>query len=230
MLQSSSSDIWTSNYTLKGQLETFDQFAIDGTYFQHETGLYHIYSCWFDALQSWPSNLCVNKLSDPWTTTNNLTDRAIISVPTQPWEKTPHGRTANIRLSSNEGPEQLVSPVTGQHFLIYSAARSDNPDYCLGQLALAHDGDPMNPGDWTKRDGCVFWQDRRAQAYGVGHASFVKSPDGSEDWVVYHGMQDPWSGWSARTIRAQRFGWAHDGAPSFPRPGYGPYEVPSGQM
>jgi GH43 family beta-xylosidase len=29
---------WTSNYTYKSQLETFDQFAIDGTYFKHKTG------------------------------------------------------------------------------------------------------------------------------------------------------------------------------------------------
>ncbi|GAB7360800.1 hypothetical protein MBLNU230_g0787t1 [Neophaeotheca triangularis] len=27
----------------------------------------------------------------------------------------------------------------------------------------------------------------------------------------------------------QKFGWNADGSPSFPRPGYGPFEVPSGQ-
>jgi GH43 family beta-xylosidase len=29
---------WTANYTYKSQLDTFDQFAIDGTYFKHKTG------------------------------------------------------------------------------------------------------------------------------------------------------------------------------------------------
>lgn len=61
VLESSSASIWDSVYVLKGELDTFDQFAIDGTYFQHPTGLYHIYSCWYDGLQSWPSNLCVTK-------------------------------------------------------------------------------------------------------------------------------------------------------------------------
>ena len=229
VLESSSADIWGSTYSLKGELETFDQFAIDGTYFQHPSGLYHIYSCWYDGLQSWPANLCITQLSNPWTTITNLTDRTIISVPSNPWEKTPFGRSQNVRLSSNEGPEQLISP-TGQHYVIYSAARSDNPNYCLGQLALKPEGDPMNAEDWVKNnEGCVFYQNKREQTYGVGHASFVKSPDGTQDWIVYHGMQNPFTGWSARTIRAQQFTWNEDGSPNFPRPGYGPYQIPSGQ-
>ena len=90
--------------------------------------------------------------------------------------------------------------------------------------------DPMNPEDWYKNnERCVFYQDRLTGAYGVGHASFTKSPDGKEDWIVYHGMRDPTNGWSARTIRTQRFTWNEDGTPDFPRPGYGPYAVPSGQ-
>lgn len=65
VLESSGSDIWESTYTLKGELDTYDQFAIDGTYFKHSTGLYHIYSCWFSALQSWPSNLCITQRTFP---------------------------------------------------------------------------------------------------------------------------------------------------------------------
>nr|POE78018.1 extracellular exo-alpha-(1->5)-l-arabinofuranosidase [Quercus suber] len=229
VLESSGVDPWASDYTLKAQLNTFDQFAIDGTYFQHKTGLYHVYSCWFSAHESWPSNLCITKMSNPWTVESNLTERVILSVPTNPWEKTPYGRARNDRLSSNEGPEQLVNPHTGQTFIIYSAARSDNRNYCLGQLELVGE-DPMNSQDWRKNnDGCVFYQNAREHAYGVGHASFTTSPDGREDWIVYHGMLDPTHGWSARTIRAQRFAWNEDGTPQFPPPGYGPYEAPSGQ-
>ncbi|KAI5364158.1 putative glycoside hydrolase, family 43 [Septoria linicola] len=229
VLESSGPDPWTSNYTLKGELDTFDQFAIDGTYFQHSSGLYHIYSCWFDKYQSWPANLCITKMSNPWTVETNVTERQTISVPSNPWEKTPYGRMENVRLSSNEGPQQLTNPKTGQQFVIYSAARSDNRNYCLGQLEFVGD-DPMNVQDWRKNnDGCVFYQNALEKAYGVGHASFTKSPDGQEDWIVYHGMENPFSGWSARTIRAQKFEWNQDGSPKFPRPGYGPYEVPSGQ-
>jgi len=188
-LVSSSSDIWASTYTLATELNTYDQFAIDGTYFQLNSQLYHVYSCWYSAYVSWPANLCITAMSNPTTVSSNITERAIISVPTEPWEQTPYGRavTGNVRLSSNEGPEQLTSPITGQQFIIYSAARSDNPNYCLGLLALKmYDGaDPQNPEDWVKSDGCVFYQNKLEGAYSVGHASFVKSPDGSEWFREY---------------------------------------------
>lgn len=51
----------------------------------------------------------------------------------------------------------------------------------------------------------VFYQDVLQNAYGMGHASLTKSPDESENWIIYHGMRDPTNGWAARTIRAQKF-------------------------
>ncbi|KAF2742724.1 glycoside hydrolase family 43 protein [Sporormia fimetaria CBS 119925] len=226
----STPDPWTATFPNPPvQLNTFDQFAIDGTYFTHASNLYHIYSCWDNATSAWPANLCITHMSSPTTISSSLSQRVTISRPTNPWEKTPYGRTINDRLSSNEAPQQLINPHTNQTFLIYSAARSDNANYCLGQLELVGN-DPMSPDSWTKHDaGCVFYQDPENQAYGVGHASFVKSPDGKEDWIVYHGMRDPRNGWAARTIRTQRFTWNEDGTPNFPRPGYRPYQVPSGQ-
>lgn len=126
-------------------------------------------------------------MSNPYTVSSTAEERAIISIPDQPWEKTPYNRTINVRLSSNEGPEQLTNPTTNQTFVIYSAARSDNRDYCLGQLELIGD-DPMCPSSWLKHDDyCVFYQNPDEEAYGVGHASFTVSPDGSENWIVYHG-------------------------------------------
>ena len=168
-------------------------------------------------------------MTDPWTVSSTLEQRLILSKPDEPWEKTPYGRTVNVRLSSNEGPQQLTNPATGQNFVIYSAARSDNRNYCLGQIELVGD-DPMDLASWNKHtESCVFYQNPDEEAYGVGHASFVQSPDRSQWWIVYHGMRDYLTGWGARNIRTQEFTWGDDGAPVFPRPGYGPYQVPSGQ-
>jgi hypothetical protein len=61
VLESSGGDIWDSSYSLKAELDTYNQFAIDGTYFQHSSGLYHIYSCWYDGYTSWPAMLCITK-------------------------------------------------------------------------------------------------------------------------------------------------------------------------
>ncbi|KAF2436189.1 Arabinanase/levansucrase/invertase [Tothia fuscella] len=222
-------DPWTANFAFKSELNTYDQFAIDGTYFKHKTGLYHVYSCWDSKFESWPANLCVTKMSSPSQVASPVEARSTISRPTNGWENTPNNRTINVRLATNEGPQQLTNPHTGQEFVIFSGGRSDNRNYCLGQLELIGQ-DPMNPNCWKKHnEGCVFYQNPEEKAYGVGHASFTKSPDGKEDWIVYHGMRDPTNGWSARTIRTQKFTWNEDGSPKFPRPGYGPYEVPSGQ-
>ncbi|KAJ4303318.1 hypothetical protein N0V90_002211 [Kalmusia sp. IMI 367209] len=193
VLSGSGSSPWTASFAYKAELDTYDQFAIDGTYFEHSSGLYHIYSCWFRQYDGWPANLCITRLENPWTVASPLSERQIISVPSLPWEKTPYGRASNDRLSSNEGPQQLTNPQTGQQFLVYSAARSDNRNYCLGLLELVG-SDPMNPADWRKHAYPVFYQNPEEDAYGVGHASFVKSPDGSEDWIVYHGMRDPVEG------------------------------------
>jgi GH43 family beta-xylosidase len=233
VLESSGPSPWDSSYTTISELDTYNQFAIDGTYFLDATTkqLYHIYSCWEGAYISWPSMLCISQMSSPTSVSSSLAQRAIISRPDQPWEKTPYNRTVNERLSSNEGPQQLTNPTTGQQFVIYSAARSDNRNYCLGQLELKANADPMDPASWIKYTaGCVFEQNPDQQVYGVGHASFTTSPDGTEDWIVYHGMKNYLEGWSARTIRAQKFTWNEDGTPNFPKPGLGPYPVPSGQM
>jgi hypothetical protein len=61
VLESSSDDPWNSDYAFKGQLDTYDQFAMDGTSFQHSSGLYHVYSCWYEAYVSWLSMLCVTR-------------------------------------------------------------------------------------------------------------------------------------------------------------------------
>lgn len=229
VLESSTSDPWESDYSFKAELDTYDQFAIDGTYFVHSTGLYHVYSCWEEKYISWPAMLCISRMSDPWTVSSPESERQVISRPDQPWEKTPYNRTINVRLSSNEAPQQLVNPMTGQQFIIYSAARSDNRNYCLGQLELVGN-DPMNLASWNKHtEGCVFYENPDENVFGVGHASFTTSPVGTEDWIVYHGMRDYENGWSARTIRTQKFGWNKDGSPNFPRPGVGPFPIPSGQ-
>jgi hypothetical protein len=85
-------------------------------------------------------------------------------VPNEPWEQVPYGRP--VRLATNEGPEQLVNPKTGQNFVVYSAARVNTPFYCLGMLELVGN-DPMQYQSWRKyREGCVFIRTRRRACMG----------------------------------------------------------------
>lgn len=233
VLAGDSADPWVANFSMKGMLNTYDQFAIDGTYFSYEGQLYHIYSCWEQAYSAWPANLCITHMSNPWTVHSNFSDRRIISVPNEPWERVPYGRP-DTRLATNEGPQQLTNPKTGQNFVVYSAARVNTPFYCLGLLELVGT-DPMSYQSWRKRrDGCVFHQNAAEGVYGTGHASFTTSPDGTEHYLVYHAQTTANPAADLyRTVRAQRFGWnddhGGDGSPIFPPAENGPFPVPAGQ-
>ena len=228
VLASDGPDPWQANFELKSSLNTFDQFSIDGTYFHYNDQVYHIYSCWQNKYSGWPANLCVTKFSDPLTIGSTLIERRMISTPNEPWEQVPFGRP--VRLATNEGPEQLINPKTGQQFIVYSAARVDTPFYCLGLLELVGN-DPMEYQSWKKhKDGCVFHQNPLGGIYGTGHASFTTSPDGEESYVVYHAQTTP-NPYSDlyRSVRIQKFTWNEDGTPNFPLAGNGPFPVPSGQ-
>lgn len=155
-------------------------------------------------------------MSNPYTISSNFTDRQILSVPSKPCERTAYGAPFNDRLTTNKGPQQRTNPRTGQIFIVYSAGRSDNRNYCLGQLELVGD-DPMNVQDWRKNDArCVIYRNPSNRTYGVGHAIFTTSPDGNEGWVVYHDTENATKGRTARTIRAQRVGWNADESLRFP--------------
>jgi GH43 family beta-xylosidase len=145
-------------------------------------------------------------MSNPYTISGN---RVRISSPVEPWER-------GTELDLQEGPQVLQR--AGQTFVIYSTKESWLPDYRLGELRLTG-ADPLRAASWTKR-GPVFVSGDGV--YGVGHASFTTSPDGTEDWIVYHAKTSTTPGWD-RVIRAQKFTWGADGSPDFGSP------VPSGR-
>ncbi len=213
-------------YVDKGQLYTgddindqsTDKWAIDLTITKINNQLYAIWSGWVnnETTDKTPQHLYIAKMSNPWTISSS---RVEISSPTASWEKGPE-------LDLQEGPEVLKH--NDETFIIYSTQDSWLKTYKLGQLKLKSvTSDPMNPDSWTK-SGPVFEGD--GQVYGVGHASFTTSPDGTEDWIVYHTKKDSTPGWS-REIFMQPFTWKNDGDPDFGKPVM-PGEqisVPSGQ-
>ena len=195
-----------------------DNWAIDLTVTRLGSQLYAVWSGWDtnSTTDRTPQHLYIARMSDPWTISS---DRVRISSPTESWER-------GTELDLNEGPEFLERGA--DVFIIYSTRESWLKDYRLGQLKLTSlDADPMDPGNWTK-SGPVFTG--TATVYGVGHASFTVSPDGTEDWIVYHSKVDTLPGWD-RAIRMQKFGWRPDGSPDFGTPAAtgSPIRVPSGQ-
>ena len=55
--------------------------------------------------------------------------------------------------------------------------------------------------------------------YAPGHNSFFKSPNGKEDWILYHANDKEGEGCGPfRSPRAQKFTWKEDGTPYFGEP------------
>ncbi|HEY3393867.1 MAG TPA: PA14 domain-containing protein [Lacipirellulaceae bacterium] len=192
------------SYVYKGQIVApTDRWAIDGTVFEWEGFTYFVWSGW-PGFSDGQQNLYIAQMQNPWTL---RTDRVLISSPQYAWEM--HG------LAINEGPQILIE--NGKLHIIYSASGFWTPQYALGRLTYNGTGSLLNAASWTKARQPVFQSANNV--VGVGHASFVKSPDGSEDWIVYHAHKDPVppSG-EMRDVRIQPFTFLADGTPAFGAP------------
>ncbi|MEU4420895.1 family 43 glycosylhydrolase [Actinoplanes sp. NPDC024001] len=150
-------------------------------------------------------SLYISRLTNPWTP---AALGSLISEPTLAWER--QGNPVN------EGP--FVLQRNGRTFLTYSASFCGTPDYKIGALELTG-SDPLSRNSWTKLANPLFQRSDANGVYGPAHHSFFKSPDGTEDWIVYHANDSASQGCgTTRTSRAQRIAWNPDGTPHLGTP------------
>jgi GH43 family beta-xylosidase len=187
-------------YTYKGRVfdRQNDVWMIDGSVMQLDGSLYFLFSAFEGGLQS----MFIAPMSDPWTISG---ERVLISQPDYRWEQS--GGFVN------EGPVAL------QHeddtFIIYSASACWGPDYKLGMLTYTG-GDPLDPDSWVKHPEPVFERSDENGVFAPGHNGFFRSPDGTEDWIVYHANDSISGGCDGRrTTRVQPITWNEDGTPNF---------------
>ncbi|WP_171111129.1 MULTISPECIES: family 43 glycosylhydrolase [unclassified Streptomyces] len=194
-------------YTYKGMLAgsnlSPNGWLIDAGVLEHDNRLYLVGSGFIGGSTQ---SLVIAPMSNPYTLSSSAF--TIISSPTLSWE-TSGGAV-------NEAPEPLYHD--GRTFLTYSASFCGTADYKLGQLELTGD-DPLNPASWTKKQTPVFQRSDANGVYGPGHNGFFTSPDGTENWIVYHANSTSNGGCgNGRTTRAQEFTWNADGTPNFGTP------------
>jgi len=198
---SNPNDPWDGAYTLVGQLTDWtNKWSIDATAFEYNGQLYAVWSGW-EGDTNVSQKIYIARMSNPWTISS---DRVCISTPTHSWE-------TNHSPHVNEGPEVLIK--NGVVHVIYSASGSWTDDYCLGRLTCS-DGNFLNAASWSKASNPVF--KKTDSVWGPGHCSFVKSPDGTEDWIVFHSARYAGAGWT-REVHIQPFTW-HGNNPYFGEP------------
>lgn len=187
-------------YTYKARIydSQHDVWAIDGSILTIDESLYFLFSSWVGSNQS----LFIAPMSDPWTISG---PRVLISQPEYDWER--------VGLNVNEGPVALYH---GEDlFIVYSASFCGTPDYKLGMLTY-NGGDPLSKEAWVKNPEPVFQRSDENGVFGPAHNGFFRSPDGTEDWIVYHANDAASDGCDqGRTTRVQKFTWNDDGTPNF---------------
>ncbi|XP_018319999.1 uncharacterized protein LOC108733367 [Agrilus planipennis] len=186
-------------YTHKADLiDSDDVFELDPSLIKIN-GKHYLIASFIPDIQK----LYIRELTNPYTLARG--EKHLLSEPTFDWESDGG--------SVNEGPEPLYH--NNRTFVVYSAGYCDTENYKLGLLEFIG-RDPLNISDWRKYPNPVFQKNISRGVYGPGHNGFFKSPDGRDDWIVYHANDSPNGHCDMnRTSRAQKFRWGADGLPVF---------------
>jgi len=216
VLENASADPTTGTWVDKGRVNT-KYSGLDGTVFEHGKRRYFVYSAYVGP----QSVLAIAPMTNPWTI--EAAKETTIAAPTLDWEK---GGGRQIL----EGPEFLAGK-KGQLFLVYSASACWDDNYSLGMLTAQPGADPLRAASWVKSPQPVFHPSAETGVWGTGHNGFTTSPDGRENWLIYHAKAAADGKCEGRSSRAQRFTWRPDGSPDFGVPAAlaTPQAVPSGE-
>ena len=213
VLENSHEDPMQGEWIFKGKVaDPNDKWAIDGDVFFYRKKLYMIWSGW-EGDTNGQQNIYIARMKNPWTIKG---ERVLLSSSNLDWEK--HGDLHDAvnppHVNVNEGPQFLSK---GKRvFVVYSASGCWTDFYALGLLSFRGKRNLLKANKWVKNPEPVFKQSKENGVYAPGHNSFFTSPDGTEDWILYHANSEPGQGCGPRrSPRAQKFTWNSDGTPNF---------------
>lgn len=220
VLKNTSADPLQGTWTFEGKLynPNADYWMIDPTILSLNGQLYM-----FTSVKNGSSNgqnIYITPLSDPLTISGNAVE---LSSPQYDWEKS----GGNV----NEAPQALVHG--GKVFVTYSASSCYTDNYALGLLSASTSSNLLDPASWTKSPTPVFSSDTANGIYAPGSNTFASSPDGTENWLIYHANSFSGAGCDfTRSTRMQKFTWDSNGNPVFgsPVPLTTAQTVPSGDQ
>jgi GH43 family beta-xylosidase len=220
VLENSAADPLEGVWAIKGKLaDKSDKWAIDPSVFEVNGKDYALWAGWPGDVNG-VQDIFIARLKNPWTIKGS---RKVLSTPQYPWEKVgdlsrgENGVIPYPHVDVNEGPEVLEHG--GKVFIVYSASGCWTNYYELGMLTASEDSNLLKGKSWAKSAVPVFWESPEAGVFAPGHNTFFKSPDGREDWILYHANAESGLGCGEqRSPRAQKIVWKADGSPDFGRP------------
>ena len=203
-------------WELKGPVVTevkddiaFTDFSLDHTHFEHKGKHYFL---WAQKTNN-TSDIFIAQLSNPWTL---CTPAVRLSHPEYAWEL--HG------FPVDEGPGVIKHG--NKIFLTFSGSGTDAL-YCVGLLYAEETADLLDAASWKKLPYPVFQSSRATGQFGLGHNSFTRSDDDTEDLIIYHGRQEerylaeedyqPLYD-AGRNASVGKIYWDEDGMPNFSVP------------
>ncbi len=186
-------------YSFKAKIADFGEYAIDGEPITHNGQQYFVWTGPGRG-QGGPAQLYIVRMSNAWTATGPR-----VAIPAD-------GGCTEVR----EGPTPLYR--NGRTFLTYSTCDTGKPDYQLWMKSIANGADPMVAANWVQHPGPIFSRNDSTGVWGPGHHSFFQSPDGTEDWIAYHGKNTSTYTYAFRTARVQKISWNGDGTPNLGSP------------
>lgn len=209
-------DPFCGTWELKGPVVTevkddiaFTDFSLDHTHFEHKGKHYFL---WAQKTNN-TSDIFIAQLSNPWTL---CTPAVRLSHPEYAWEL--HG------FPVDEGPGVIKHG--DKIFLTFSGSGTDAL-YCVGLLYAEETADLLDAASWKKLPYPVFQSSRATGQFGLGHNSFTRSDDDTEDLIIYHGRQEerylaeedyqPLYD-AGRNASVGKIYWDEDGMPNFSVP------------
>lgn len=211
-----------------------NMWAIDMTHMEVDGRHYAVWSGWegeYIGAEAPRQNLYIAEMTfhdgKPYV---RLGKRALLSEPEKGWEL-----KQGEHISLLEGPSALCHDK--DVFLLYSTRGSWTRHYKIGCLKLKDRKlNLLDSASWKKLDQPVFQGEVCGKdgnsIFGVGHASYVTSPDGREHWICFHAKTSEKPGWNDRKVFLQKFSFDADGNPFFGKPADPsvPMRRPSGEL
>ncbi|PKB15166.1 family 43 glycosylhydrolase [Flavobacterium sp. 5] len=227
VLENDSKNPMKGEWVFKGKIAPrTDKWAIDGNIFTYKEQLYMIWSGW-EGDSNGQQNIYIAKMKSP---TQIDGDRVLISKPTNTWELygALHDDKNPAQVNVNEGPQFLSH--NDKVFIVFSASGCWTDNYSLGLLTFTGTDNLLDSSAWAKSDKPILEQSNKTKVYAPGHNSFFKSPNGKEDWILYHANSNPGDGCGVkRSPRMQQLKWDEMGNPVIGEPAASgvPLTIPS---